>query len=89
MARVGKREVARAVFVSVARVVARAVARTVMMAVVVTGGGDGGGCGSGIGCGSDGCKGEDSGMGGGGALYIIVSVKIIPIYRNFSYMKLT
>ncbi len=51
-------------------------------------GGDNGG-GSCIGGGSVGGKRKDSGVGSGGALYIIVPVKIVLIYRNFSYMKLT
>ncbi len=72
-------------FVLVARAVTRAVARAVTMAVAVIGGGGGGG----IGGGSGGGKGKGSGIGSDGALYIIVPVKIILIYRNFSYMKLT
>jgi hypothetical protein len=55
----------------------------VTMAVRVGGGGDGGGLGGGSG------GGEGEGRGGGGALYTIVPVKNILIYRNFSYMKLT
>ncbi len=64
---------------------ARAVARAATMVVRVAGGGDGGGFGGG----SGGGKGKGRGIGGGGALYIIVPLKIILIYRNFSYMKLT
>ncbi len=97
MARAGKSEVervvfvllARAVFVSVARAVvravARAVARVVTMAVRVAGSGNGGGFGGGSGSG----KGKGRGVCSGGAVYIIVPVKIILIYRNFSYMKST
>ncbi len=59
----GKRQLVRAVLVSVVRVVfvlvagalARAVVRAVMMVVVVVGGGGGGG--GGTGCGRDGGKG--------------------------------
>jgi hypothetical protein len=95
VARVGKREVvrvafvlgARAMFVMVMRAVARAVARAVTNAVVVAGGDSGGGIG--IGDGSRGGEVKGSGVGGGGALYIIVPVKNILIYTIFSYMKLT
>ncbi len=59
-------------------------ARAVTMVVqVAVSGGDGG-----FGGGSGGDEGKGRGV-GGGALYSIVPVKNILIYRHFSYMKLT
>jgi hypothetical protein len=77
---VGKREVASALFVSVARAefvsVVWAVTRAVGRAVVVAGGGGGGGGGGGIGCGSGCGEGSGSGGGGGGALSYILSFQL-------------
>jgi hypothetical protein len=47
------------------------------------------GVGFGSGGGSGGGSGKGSGVGGSSALSIIIPGKIILIYRNFSYMKLT
>ena len=56
--------------------------------IPLNGEGEGVGVGGGGGGGSGGGEGEGRGI-GGVALYLIGPVKIILIYRNFSYVKLT